>query len=83
MSLIFCRNSVLILLNYKINVAPSISFVFTGTNVSYYMDTGDGTTYNMSNHFNESVFNTSSYTVFGSYNIFFILFYTVINQYVV
>ena len=79
----FCQNGVLILLNYKINVAPSFSFVFTGTNVSYYMDTGDGTTYNMSNHFNESVFNSSNYTVFGSYNVFFYLVYTVINQSIV
>ena len=42
--------------------------------MSYYMDTGDGTTYNMSNHFNESVFNSSNYTVFGSYNIYIFLY---------
>ena len=51
--------------------------------MSYYMDTGDGTTYNMSNHFNESVFNSSNYTVFGSYNVFLYLVYTVINQSIV
>ena len=48
--------------------------------MSYYMDIGDGTTYNVSNNFNESVFSSSNYTVFGLYNVVLYLCFTVINQ---
>ena len=41
---------------------------FVGSNVSYYVDTGDGTIYNISNNFETNSLNSSNYTVFGLYN---------------
>ena len=50
-----------------ISIHLSVFMYFVGSNVSFYLDTGDGTTYNMSNSFNDNIFNSSNYTVFGLY----------------
>ena len=59
----------------------SVVMYFVGSNVSFYLYTGDGTTYNMSNSFNDNIFNSSNYTVFGLYNFTsFIYFFQIAKK---
>ena len=64
-----------------ISIHLSVVMYFVGSNVSFYLDTGDGTTYNMSNSFNDNIFNSSKYTVFGLYNFTsFIYFFQIAKK---
>ena len=65
----------------SISIHLSVVMCFVGSNVSFYLDTGDGTTYNMSNSFNDNIFNSSNYTVFGLYNFTsFIYFFQIAKK---